>query len=49
MSIYADYAHRKNIANFRRQIGTATDEKQLAVLRSLLAEELAKEKPPRAG
>jgi len=49
MSIYADYAHRKNIANFRRQIDAAKDEKLRAVPRTLLAEELAKDEPPKIG
>jgi hypothetical protein len=44
-----DYAHRKNIINFKRQIEAARDNKQLTVLRTLLAEELAKDKPPRVG
>jgi hypothetical protein len=44
-----DYAHRMNIINFKRQIEAARDNKQLTVLRTLLTEELAKDKAPRVG
>jgi hypothetical protein len=41
-----DYAHRHNIENFRGQLAEAADEKQKAVLRKLLAEELAEDDLP---
>ena len=48
MPTNSDYAHRHNIENFRRQLTESADEKQKAVLRKLLAEELAKDDLPSA-
>lgn len=44
MNTPENYAHRQNIENYRRQLEAATDEKQRTMLRTLLNEELAKDK-----
>jgi hypothetical protein len=41
------FIHRKNLENYRRQLAESKDEAQLAQLRRLLAEEEAKDAPPR--
>jgi len=43
------FLHRQKLENFRRQLAEATDETQRVPIAKLIAEEKAKEPPPRSG
>jgi hypothetical protein len=43
------FVHQQNLENFRKQLAEAKDEAQRAVLTKLLADEKAKDLPPRSG
>jgi hypothetical protein len=43
------FVHQQNLENFRKQLAEAKDEAQRMVLTKLLADEKAKDLPPRSG
>ncbi len=44
-----EFVRRKNIENFKRQLGAATNEGERRMLRTLLAEEQQKERQAKPG